>query len=524
MLKVLIADDEPIFIKYMENLIDWKSYGFQICATCRNGREALEQARLKKPDLALVDIEMPVMNGIQFSSSLKEILPEVTIIFITGCADFDYAKKAIKIGAVDFIVKPFDKEELLMTLLKVEKLCRQMHQEQLDKQMLREHFLNQLINNEWTGNDEDALKELVSLDFAVSSPFFLVVSAEIDDMYLKWDSAKEIALWKYAVSNVFSESIEEKHVVFNGPLGRVVALLCFKDEDARNRFDIRNFQNLCDLIKKYFSFTVTIGIGNDVDDLRKIHQSYVESIYALQNKKILKSGGVIEYKNLKSRSDKIGFYSSEINNKLLIGLRMSNCEGVMQNLCEVRRYIEEEQLSLDSVYCIIFGLLSLCLSFVNEMGVSMERVFGKSFSPYQKLTASGSIDASFSYITELYKQALLHASSLEESSRGDSLFWDAKAYIDANFADKNLGIQKVSMNVYVSSRYLSGVFKQKTGMTIGDYIAGIRMQKAKELLVTGGIKLSAVADMVGYSDEGYFCKCFKKHFGMTPGAVACAKP
>jgi len=122
MLKVLLVDDEPSVIQLLENLIDWKSWGYTICGTASNGEEALEILKQSNPHLAIVDINMPRLNGLQLLHQASEILYLRTkFIILSAYNDFEYAKTAMRYGVCDYILKPIDDEEMIPTLKRVRK-------------------------------------------------------------------------------------------------------------------------------------------------------------------------------------------------------------------------------------------------------------------------------------------------------------------------------------------------------------------------------------------------------------------
>ncbi|NJJ39742.1 response regulator transcription factor [Paenibacillus apii] len=124
MYKVMIADDEPLFRYYMRSKLDWSGYGFTICCEAANGREALEEAKRYLPDLALIDISMPYMNGLELAEKLKVNVPGLLIVFVTGHNEFEYAQKAVRLGVHDYLLKPFDQREFGSMMGKVKETLR----------------------------------------------------------------------------------------------------------------------------------------------------------------------------------------------------------------------------------------------------------------------------------------------------------------------------------------------------------------------------------------------------------------
>lgn len=112
MYKLILADDEKIVLEGIENSIDWKAYGIELVGTASDGNELLALADELKPDIILTDIMMPQLNGLEAAMELRDRLKDTLFVFITAYAEFEYAKKAIDIGAVSFLTKPVLKRDL----------------------------------------------------------------------------------------------------------------------------------------------------------------------------------------------------------------------------------------------------------------------------------------------------------------------------------------------------------------------------------------------------------------------------
>jgi two-component system response regulator YesN len=119
MFKIIIADDEAIFREYLRTLLDWGQHGFEICCEARNGAEALEMIKEHKPDIALVDINMPFLDGLSLVEKVNELRNDMAIILITGYSEFEYARKAVKLGVVDYILRSVIKSSSLLKGFKI---------------------------------------------------------------------------------------------------------------------------------------------------------------------------------------------------------------------------------------------------------------------------------------------------------------------------------------------------------------------------------------------------------------------
>ncbi|UQZ35558.1 DNA-binding response regulator [Paenibacillus sp. PK3_47] len=130
MYKVMIVDDEPLFRDFLRLKMDWKRHGFEVCCEARNGQEALLEAEKHQPHLALVDINMPFMNGIELAVKLKDRFKRMVIVFISGHNEFEYLQKAVRTGVQDYLLKPFNEAEMLEMLARIAPKLPQLSREQ----------------------------------------------------------------------------------------------------------------------------------------------------------------------------------------------------------------------------------------------------------------------------------------------------------------------------------------------------------------------------------------------------------
>ncbi|AIQ51507.1 response regulator transcription factor [Paenibacillus sp. FSL R7-0331] len=119
MYKVMIVDDEPLFRDFLRLKMDWQRLGFEVCCEARNGQEALVEAEKHRPHLALVDINMPFMDGIELAGKLKDRFERIVIVFISGHNEFEYVQKAVRTGVQDYLLKPFNEAEMTEMLERI---------------------------------------------------------------------------------------------------------------------------------------------------------------------------------------------------------------------------------------------------------------------------------------------------------------------------------------------------------------------------------------------------------------------
>ncbi|QJD82075.1 response regulator [Cohnella herbarum] len=522
MIKVMIVDDEAIFRDFLKIVLPWEEYGFTICGEVRNGIEALKMMEEFRPDIALVDINMPFMDGLELSEKLKEVSPGVGIIIVTGHNEFEYARRAIKLGVEDYLLKPFTKEELLLTLLKLQSQIQETKDRQLtlkaNEVMLKEGFLNSLIESEYLKNEE-IRNRLADFGIANVSSCFQVACIEIDLMDSKWRNVSDRELWKFAVANILSETIHlnGNHMVFNGPEGRIICIYEPEEVDYGSSRVKEGYEQLCILIKKYLKFAITIGLGTLHSSYSGIRASYLEALHALRYKFVIGTDRVIGYDDSVEgvRGFASGFIPSQMNEELLIFLRMGDSDSVKNKIHTIFEGIREDRFSIDYVYTICMGLVSICLSCVSENGHPIEDCFGEEFYPYSDIMQQHSIEGVQRWIIDMYLRAIEYMKQHKQTKSG-KIAETAKQLIDKQYMDSELKVETLAQQVYINPSYLRGVFKKNHGMTVTDYITQRRMQEARSLLLEGQYKLSDIAERVGFQDPAYFSRAFKKYYGTSP--------
>lgn len=164
MLNILFVDDDAIARRSMIHKIDWAAYGWKLIYTAKDAVDALDFMKQTQPDIILSDIKMPIMDGIQMALIARNYYPDIKYIFLSGYKEFEYAKQALRLNAVDYLNKPVEAGQLISVLKEAETLCRQ---DQERNRILREQypsmqrqFLSQLMQKHFRETDDSAFEAL----------------------------------------------------------------------------------------------------------------------------------------------------------------------------------------------------------------------------------------------------------------------------------------------------------------------------------------------------------------------------
>ena len=125
MISVLIVDDEYLLRSLIRRSINWDQLGMEVVGEAGDGEEAIDFIRANHPQIALVDINMPIMNGLELAQKCQEEGLDTNIVFLSGYREFEYAKQAVAYQAFDYLLKPLDTKDMTAVLTKLRQKIEQ---------------------------------------------------------------------------------------------------------------------------------------------------------------------------------------------------------------------------------------------------------------------------------------------------------------------------------------------------------------------------------------------------------------
>jgi two-component system response regulator YesN len=284
MWKVLIADDEPKIRRGLRNALDWEGLELDIAGEAEDGEMALHMAKEIQPDIILVDICMPFLNGLQFIEQLNEAVQDCIVIIITGHDEFTYAQQAVKLQVFDYLLKPVSRQQLLAVIERAKeaigvRYCKnrrlKLTNEQFEKNRpyLQEQFLNQWLAGELLPDKIAEQLEFFALPFTAECVLInikVVDKLSKGELLNKWD--KQLVL--FALANITEEMCRQYfdvYVVFKSCAGDVIVLGCLK---ADNWVELTS--SLEKYIEKYLKRIVLVEQKTVVNPITQLSQVYQE--------------------------------------------------------------------------------------------------------------------------------------------------------------------------------------------------------------------------------------------------------
>ena len=276
MYKILIIDDEILIRELIKKSIDFNALGFEIVGEAKDGRQAMEMIEALHPNLLLLDINIPIINGITLAQSVNKEYPEIQIIILTGYSQFDYAKGAIEAGVLDYLLKPLNNSEFIKALSKAKDVLSNQNQikktiSDYQNQKLRldkKELLLKLIESSENYNSLD-LYPLTQTGIHPDTGTFQIATILIDRLEELFAPQLEKELWKFAISNIAQEILETSFtsILFQDFDNHIVVLTALDNADSVKVF-ATSCHHICHAVQKTLNFTVTLGISGIIHDVR----------------------------------------------------------------------------------------------------------------------------------------------------------------------------------------------------------------------------------------------------------------
>ncbi len=526
MLKTVIIDDEELIREGLISTIDWKSLGYEIVGEASDGEEAIELIQNLLPDVIITDVRMPFMNGLELLEFIKPMLPNAFVIIISGHDEFQYAQKALQLGAYDYLLKPFDLDYFHKMLVKIkyEYTVQRASSKGLSDNnlhMLQSKFIEDVIYDKIDSREIDKKAGDYKLRDLMHQ-YLAIIIIQLDNYHLSiaqhtFDEINDIHKRFYGQIQQLTEHIGDLYMI-EGKSGDCI--LCLSHKSVHTLSDQRKSlgESLKKEIEKHMNFTVTIAIGDICQGLKELPAAYKHTL-EICNYRFVAGYGKILYPKDVSKESQVNFSYPQVgydSEKFIAYIKAGNDEDISSYIDSLFNELVTHGHN-SSLFIIMFvtSIYVQILNLLNTMDYSMESIFANPLDIYRSLTASPNI----MHTKDVLKDVALkvsHYLSSKRSSKQSSSIQKAKNYIDSNYSSPLLTLQSVAEHVNMGVCYFSSVFKQETDETFINYVTKVRIEKAKELLSTSKYKSYEVAYLVGYDNPTYFSTIFKKMTGVSP--------
>lgn len=510
-------DDEILTRESIRDCIPWEQEGFHLCADAPDGELALPLIEKHQPDILITDIKMPFMDGLELSRIVKERMPGIKIIILSGHDEFDYACSALRLGVEEYCLKPVGANELLQLLKKVSSVIdkdqlhkdRLLHMEQIATDHVSLQRMN-LLSDICSGmiSTADVMHQASALGVKLSSNYYIVATCDYRSLTalsepVHQDVADQAEIGIASLLNGlllqhFRRSLAETVWILSGDTS----------EEALKGLSL--LRSVVIQLEKTLGCRIILGCGTVQSRLGGLHASYLaadeEKSYrrlTMINRQELENNGT-------SWSDAVLVDRVRFLEFLKIG-NHSQSEAFISGFASTFRYVNWTSNLYG--YYLLNDLTLEAIHTIHEIvkeKETTEEVFRKWQSEIHKVY---SWEDACQYLERLMNY-LIHQRT-ESSGRYTSVLDSVKDFIHKNYSHDGLTLQEAAAHVNLSPSHLSKIFSQGTGTTFIEYLTQTRIYSAMELLMTTNARTYEIAFKVGYNDAHYFSNLFKKTTGTT---------
>ena len=514
MTHILIVDDEGIERQAMNKILTKAFPAIQTLGEASNGADAVSYVANFSPDLVLMDIKMPGMDGLEAIQEIKKINDRTKFVMVSAFDTFEYAQQAIREGVKDYLVKPSKKDEIIQTISRVlqdvEK--EKAKQEAEDKIQINYHRAINQLQSDWVANlllNHINRESFYLESFSVGDYqqfLSLVISIQQDTNQGGDFSLEDQGRLYHEIKRIVNATC----LAAVGPMMglQIPVLLPFNEIDKENSIQSRVVTIAREILKVAGKtnpdLDCRIGIGPPVNDVYQFAESYQKALLALEE--TTENVNYLYYHQsiLTSRSeskldecerlflDAVRFGNSKAFDRLFYDYFTELAAYYDQHLSRMTQHLEELRI-----------ILNRYLKEVQSDFLLPEHAFRSQTVVQLREHARGSL---LTLVQNIHNW---------QSEKANGVIFKAKDWIDSHFCEE-VTLDEVAAIVQLSPFYFSKLFKENFGQTFIDYLTQKRIELSKSLLISTEKTFKEICFDVGYHDPNYFSRVFKKITGKTP--------
>ena len=523
MYRIMIADDEGIVLDSFTYLLN-EEFGEEVLIeTAKTGRSVIELAERFRPDIVLMDIRMPGINGIDAIKEIRNRHSGIIFIVISAYDKFGYAQEAINLGVMDYLNKPVNKDKFLQTIRKamkqvdVERSKRTKELEILEKietvtPIIESGFIYNLLFQDFFKEDIESFKKLLEIDSEYGYMIALVFGEQQDGNYMTNAAGTSVR-----VQNHISDLRDIVKSYLSGVVGPVMAnkIAVFvpygkAEFDYNDRIEvIDTARSLVRRLDGQLDAKFRVGIGT-IKPLDRQMISYNEALDGLT----MTTGSVVHSADLVAGNTFEDNYPIEVENAMFENIRRGVINDAVTSaniffdwmIENYKNYSDDVKLKI-----LEFVLRAETLAYEKSGDVYKFRSredylkFVNSTTDYETLRRW--------FIDKITESC--HSVMCRKEKRSNGVIDSALEYINLNYPN-DISLEDVSREVNISPYYFSKIFKEATVENFIEYLTNLRIEKAKDLLDNTDKSMKEICLEVGYANPNYFSRIFKKSVGVTP--------
>lgn len=539
MYRLLIADDDMTARIHLRTLLDWNSLNFELVEDAVDGRDTLKKVDRHNPDIIILDMSMPVMDGLDVIKRLKEQDFRGKIIVLSCHDDFERVKEALKMGAIDYVLKHLLKPNSLIDSLNraVELLEKEIRDgverkklKLISKQsitILKDSLIKSLINGGI--QDKNEIKDrLARLDIEKEFTRFAVIVIEVDEMHKLKEKYSQGHL--NTMMNSVQRIIEETACIGNNCIcgcieeGRYCIIMDF--DNTRSYMIINNnMYEICSKIltnvNNFLNICVSAGISKIFNDLSSIKDCFTQAHLALDGKLYMGINKIIHFSDMENYNCMPEDIFNDYEYKIYEAVS-TNSPMMKKCIEDIFTDIKAKNIKTEFIRLMGLELMQMASRMAKDFNISYNDVFNCEYLPYHNIMNMETIDEIKQWFMDICSNITSKLNNRRTGIKGiRPEIMKALDYIYKKHM-KNITLQEIADYTSLSRTYFSFLFKQEMGESFVDYLNKYRIEKARRLLDSSDKKIFEVGFACGFDSYRHFTKKFKEITGLSPGEYKCS--
>uniref|UniRef100_UPI00403FBBC8 response regulator transcription factor n=1 Tax=Candidatus Enterococcus willemsii TaxID=1857215 RepID=UPI00403FBBC8 len=491
MYHVLLADDHFDQRELFRFLLEKRQEQWTIYEAT-NGKEALEFVETHPIDLLITDVQMPFISGIELAETIRRKNTTLPILFISGYDDFQYAKKALDLQAVNYLLKPINPQEfhtqvdeLIHRVQEIKNNIRQQKRRRYQPILLK--LLNGVSFDQLTPEDQKTIEELMAANTYLMT---------IDTSNYDTDELKD-----------YLEIYEPPLIFVQTNVTRFVCLLSNVSKQQAQLFQRTFTQQL----QATQIIDCTVRLSKSCPHPTALFRTYQQLHAHITHGFYQKTANEHLAQELPTNDST---QETKVMTELHDLLQQQNMEAITQLLATLFTQYEESATESPSIVKFFFArLYRILIDFLESNNIEVQN----GFQSILEATAFIQLPPIFDDIL-----TVVHHRFLNLNQTTNDYVRETKNYIWNHYSEE-LNLEVLATNVHLSPKYLSNLFKQEEAIGLIKYLNKVRIEKAQELLLTSHYRVREISQLVGFNSYSYFIKSFQKYTSVTPERYRKAK-
>lgn len=520
MYDVMIIDDEIDVREHLISVIDWKNLPIRLVAQAADYDTAKELYLLHQPKIIITDINLSMGSGLDLAEEFMKLDPTIQCIVITGYSDVYFAQRALRMGAVEFLLKPIFantiNESMKKAIDRFETLRKQEASVESMRQLLNEN--SHTVRNAYWGRlfrfgEEGAGSanlKFRELHIDCPGPYYAVALLTLarSGQLERYESA--CLLMEKQLQKMLQESGLQSHLFFDSYF-RLTCLVGSEDSNLDT-----TLENIITKLKSYLyfldDFRLMAGISCSVAGTSRLKDAFSQAKVSFNFQNVLSDDSVIHYKNVNAY-EPIQVDSQNIARELRHLFLQKSWQPLSDQLTAYIQLLSQQENGLSQIRSFSLELIATLSSECSRQNLPLESALS---APDMLQILSAPSWQDISAATLHLVSGMMEMQTSQHSNNNHHLIEMSKVYIDEHLQDSTLCLETVSEAIGLSKSYFCDLFHKTESVSFSNYLKNLRIEKSKELLRNTNLKVFEVADAVGFSNVKYFCFVFKKAVGKTP--------